>query len=81
MLAFQAAEAALPLSMTGPKALTALKEVQKLLIKTKVKYYYRATLLKEINLMRSLGQVDQVGKLEGLRKQIDATIDVNLPEA
>lgn len=77
----KAAEASLPLSMAGPDALKALKATQKLLIKLKLKYYYRATLLKEINLLRGLGQVDQVGKLEQLRQQIDATIDINLPTA
>ncbi len=75
----KAAEAGLPLSMAGPEAMKALKNVQKLLIKTKLKYYYRATLIKEISLLRNLGQLDQVAKLEELRQQIDATIDIKLP--
>ena len=76
----RAAEAQLPLSMEGPKALGHLKQAGALLIKMKLKYYYRAILLKEIAILKLLGKDDQAGKMEKLQGQIDASLGIALPD-
>ncbi len=75
------AEALLPYSTAAPQALECLKKAETLLVKLKFKYYYRAVLAKQIAMMRKLEQHEAADKLERLRRQIDASLRVALPQA
>lgn len=76
----RAAEAQLRLSTSAPSALRQLKKVGELLIGMKLKYYYRAILVKEIALINKLGSGDQAEPLIKLKSQIDQSLGITLPD-
>jgi serine/threonine protein kinase len=75
----KAAEAVLPLSMNGAVALKALKVAEKVLVKNKLRYYYRAVLKKQIKVLSHIGQVEPLEKLEALRKRLDQSLGFHQP--
>ena len=76
----RAAEAQLRLSTSAPAALRNLKTVGELLIKMKLKYYYRAVLVKEIALVTKLGATEKAEALTKLKKQIDGSLGIEMPD-
>jgi len=75
----KAAEALLPYSTAAPQALELLEKAAAALVRNKYKYYYRATLVKQMALLRKLGREKALAKLEKLRLDIDPTLGVALP--
>lgn len=75
----KSAEAVLPLSMNGAAALKALKVAEKVLVKNKLRYYYRAVLQKQIKVLTHIGQVEPLEKLEALRDRLDQSLGFHMP--
>jgi len=76
----RAAESMLEFSTSGPEVLGHLSRVKALLLKQKLKYYYRALLVKEIALVQHLGGNKKLDKAIALKKKLDDAIDAPLPD-
>jgi hypothetical protein len=72
-----AAEALLPLSSSGAQASESLKSVGDLLVKLKLKYYYRAVLGKHILLAQKLGS-SKLEDLRQLKEKLDKSFGITL---
>ncbi|MDJ0840961.1 MAG: protein kinase [Acidobacteriota bacterium] len=75
-----AAESTLEFATGAPETLKYLMSVQQILLKHKLKYYYRALLLKEIALLKHMGGSPKLAQLEALKLQLDKSIDAKLPD-